>query len=444
MIDFLISSFSNRELAAGFWLLPFACWLLLRKDFRRSLYDLIKTILSPGLLQIFLFLVFNVWLVCWTLNQFEWWQADQIKSIIFWYFLTGVFLLCRAIRSKEGDSFFRKTIFDNFKVIIIFQFIVVAYSFSLLTEIIIFPFIVFVSVLYGISESKKELKPVKNIFGGLLFIYTIVVAWHSISTIYKEPTMFWNTTTARDFILPILLSIGCLPCFYLVFIWNHIQQFNIRIHFKDYHTDDMRRYAKRRFYLAFCLRPWLLYRAARQFDFLQPKNRKDIENIVQEIKTYERLKNNPSKVKIEDGWSPYLAVKFLSNFGFKTDDYHKSGFNNPEWEATSDPVNANNHHMLFNQITYYIEGTEDFATKLKLRLHIHYKNSSAESLKTLSKIASALYEKATGEKLSEKQTQRLISGNTFNGQSTNHSFSFSVDKRPSSDRKYFIFEIKLK
>lgn len=444
MIDFLTSTFSNRELAAGCWLLPCTFLLLLRKEVRHLYGDLIKIICSRVFSQIFLLLVFNVWLTCWIFNQLSWWQVDQIKPTIFWYFLTGIGLLCRAIKSKESYNFFRKIIFDNFKIIIIFEFITVTYSFSLLTEMIIFPVIVIFGVLYALSENMKELKPIKNIFGSLLSIYIIVVVWHSISIIYKEPTMFWNTTTARDFMLPFLLSIGCLPCFYLVFIWSHIQQFNIRMNFKDYHSGDIREYAKKRFYLAFCLRPWLLYRAARQFDSLQPKNKKDIKNIVREIKNYEQLKNNPPEVKVENGWSPYLAIKLLSDFGFKTDDYHRTGYNNPEWKATSDPVNANDHHMLFNQIVYCVEGAQNFATQLKLKLHIHYKNSSAESLKTFSKISSALYEKATGEKLNKKQMKNLISGTIFNDRSTNHSFSFSVNKWSFSDGKDFKCEIKLK
>ena len=316
MIDWVTFTFSSRELAFGLWLFIFACCLFLfYKDIRHSFSSLISSIFLPKILGIFFLLAINILFICCGLKQLGLWQMDQIKSSIFWYFLTGVGLLFRVTQAKENDKFFKKAIADNLKVIVIFEFIIVAYSFSFITEFIVFPFIVILSLSLGISKTHKELVSVKYLIESLLFVYAMFIAWNSISIIYKEPQLFWNTTTARDFMLPIFLSVGCLPCLYLVFIWIHIEQFNLRMNLKDYHTDHIRKYGKWKFCLAFWLRPYLLYRAARQFNCLSVKNRKDVRNIIREIKTYERLKNNPPKVKMEDGWSPYLAIKFYLTLG---------------------------------------------------------------------------------------------------------------------------------
>ena len=240
------------------------------------------------------------------------------------------------------------------------------------------------------------------------------------------------------------LTIGCFPYFYFLFVWNHIQLFNIKMNQNHLQESEkqvsLQKYGKRRFLLNFWYRPWLLRRAARQFDCLQAKNKKDVENIIQEIISHERQKNHPPKVEIQNGWSPYLASKFLSDFGLKTWDYHKNVDGEFNWYATSEPYELS----FMSYITYYVEGTQNFATSLRVKICLDYDdNNITENLKTFSEISINLYKKATGKNLNEKQIQELILGNPFSGQNGNHLFSLSEDEWSSGKGKYLEFKNKI-
>ena len=444
MTEYLISNFSNRELAIGFWLLAFVFVFLFFKETWSFLREVAEIILLRGLLQILLLLLLiNTCLVCYGLTFFGWWQPDQIKSLIPWYFMTGIKLLFNAVKAEEGDRFFEKVIFDNFKIFMIFEFIVFEYSFPFVIEIIIFPIIFILSLFLLFSEKREEFVRVKHTLNWLLFIYVLFVAWNSISIIYNEPETFLNEKTARDFFLPIFLTIGCFPYFYFLFVWNHIQLFNIKMNQNHLQESEkqipLQKYGKRRFLLNFWYRPWLLRKAARQFDCLQAKNKKDVENIIQEIISHEQQKNHPPKVEIQNGWSPYLAGEFLSDFGLKTGDYHKDVDGKFNYYATSETCELS----FMSYITYYVEGTQNFATSLRIKNCLdNDDNNITENLKAFSKISITLYKKATGKNLSEKQIQELILGNPFNDQNGTHLFSLSEDEWSSG--KCLEFKIKLK
>lgn len=123
--------------------------------------------------------------------------------------------------------------------------------------------------------------------------------------------------------------------FYVWFCYSHIEPATIQIDMKTFQSGDLKRYAKRRFFLTFMARPWLLRRAVRQFHNLPAETNEDVDKIVREILTYERQVENPSEVDPKIGWSPYLASKFLSELELKTGDYHSDGFDD-QWWAISD------------------------------------------------------------------------------------------------------------
>lgn len=189
-----------------------------------------------------------------------------------------------------------------------------------------------------------------------------------------------------------MLTIGSIPVLYLLFCYSHIQQARIQIDQKTFQSDELKQYARKRFFLIFPLRPWLLRRATRQFHILPAKTNADVDRIVSTILDYERHEEEPLTVDPSRGWSPFDAREFLKEYGLQTNDYHQ-GYD--EYWASSPYVDLDT-HMLPNKAVFYIEGLEGVVTTLKLTGKLIDDFDSREAIRKLRDIGALLCEKATG------------------------------------------------
>ena len=185
--------------------------------------------------------------------------------------------------------------------------------------------------------------------------------------------------------------LGCVPFFYFWYCYSHVENARVRINFKTFQSDSLKRYARRRFFRAFMIRPWLLQRATRQFQVMPAVTTNDVDQIVSEISAYERERENPPGVDENLGWSPYLACNFLKEEGLQTEDYH-SGHEGREWWAASKHVDLDT-QVLPNQAVFNIEGTRGLVTTLRLKGDFFDEGDITVALQRFNDIAQTLVEK---------------------------------------------------
>ena len=256
-------------------------------------------------------------------------------------------------------------LWDNLRIIEIFEFVVVAYSFSLLIEFFLVPIMVVVGLI--IADTKNEYASVNKVFEWIVLAVVIGMLWKSVGTISAQPGTFFTLQTGRNFLLPFVFTIGSIPFFYFWFCYSHIENASIRIDFKTFQSDELKHYASKRFFFIFMVRPWLLQRAVRQFHNLPAKTNSDVDQIITDILLYERQSKNPPEVDETLGWCPYLARDFLKAEGLRTSDYH-SGYKGTEWWASSNNVILDD-QVFPNTVVFYIEGLQALVTTLKLKAH---------------------------------------------------------------------------
>lgn len=360
----LLKYFNYRELATGIWLLAGVIFLLYWSETKDSIRDLFHQILQKKLLIIFASLALYLIALCWTLSKVDLWTSAQIPATFLWFFLSGVVLLGRSLSIKEDDRFFRKLVVDSFKVAAIFEFIVVAYTFNFLTELLLVPLFVFIGAVIAFSETNEKYQPVKKLFETILAVIVVMLLWHSISLIWEMPSGFFISHNGRNFLLPILLTIGSIPLFYLWYCYSSYEDAAVSIEFKKTLPNGVKQYAKRRFFLSFFFKPWLLKRAVRQFHLLTTTNNENVESIIKFIRLQEKRVKNPPIVNESKGWSPYLARDFLKVHGLRTSDYHTTYNINDEWYACSSYVDLGN--QILNKVSFYLTGQEELVNKLKL------------------------------------------------------------------------------
>ena len=390
--NWLTATFNNRELAIGLWVAAGLLFCLTRTDLRKGLWSVLRALSAQKLLIFFGIIAVNVAALCWLLAAIGLWSTAQIPATILWFVIAGCVMGGRALQAQEDDGHFRGLLKGSLRLGGVFEFIVVAQSFGIVTELALVPILFLLGAMLVMSEAKPEHAQVKTLLEFLLAAIVGIFLWNSISSIWGQPEQFFTTDTGRNFIFPILMTIGCIPIFYVLYCYSHIEQTRIQINQKSFQSDDLKQYARKRFFLIFMLRPWLLRRAARQFHILPAKSNCDVDQIVNDILNYERREEKPPEIDPTDGWSPYLARDFLVEHGLGTNDYHK-GY--AEYWASANYVDLDD-HILPNNATFYIEGEEGVVKTLKLTGKFRDEFDSELGMVKLRAIAHCLCQKAIG------------------------------------------------
>lgn len=385
-------TFNNREIATGIWILVAFTSCLLLRGVRKGIWDIIKACFQTKLLILFGSLSLNVAGLCWLFSRLELWTWEQCAPTVLWYFLSGLALTGRAISAKEDERHFRNLTLDCFRITVIFEFVIVAHSFSLLVELMLVPFMTFVGLMIAFSETTTNSTSVKKFFDWVALAIVLLMLGKSIGSIWDDPEVFFTTQTGRNFLLPGLLTLGSVPFFYFWYCYSHAEGSLVRINFKTFQSDSLKRYARRRFFRAFIVRPWLLQRAIRQFHVRPAMTPGDVDEIVSEISAYERERKNPPGVDENLGWSPYLACNFLQEEGLETEDYH-SGHGGREWWAASKHIDLDT-QVLPGRAVLYIEGTRGLVTTLRLKGDFRDDSTPTVALQRFNHIAQTLVGKS--------------------------------------------------
>lgn len=435
-MDWLLDNFNTREVATGIWLVVGISFLLFWKKTRVSLKEVFRAILQRKLLVVFGSLAAYLTGLCWLLSELSLWNAGQITSTILWYFLSGAVLLGRSLSAKEDDRYFKKLILDSFKVATVFEFIVVAYTFHFLIELLLVPFFAFLSIIIGVSETKEEYRPAKKLFEAIIAIIVIVLLWNSVSQIWQSPDIFFTTKNGYNFILPILLTIGSVPFFYLWYCYASYEMASVRIGSQRNQPDVLKRYARRRFFFSFFFKPWLLQRAVRQFQILSSRTNEEVDQIIESVQRHEMSANNPPAVNESDGWSPYLSRDYLIEHGLRTEDYHVT-YGGDEWWASSSYVDLDD-HILPNKISFYLIGQEDLVNKLKLVGSFYTDTETNQAIKKFREVALNLTERALG--VSAEEAVMIIPDSAqFDIDRGETRISYHIDEYPAHNGFYVNF-----
>ena len=62
-------------------------------------------------------------------------ETSLVKDTIYWLFFIGIVLMSNFITSREAQNLFRQTLIKSLKLVMIIEFIVNSYTFSLLGEL---------------------------------------------------------------------------------------------------------------------------------------------------------------------------------------------------------------------------------------------------------------------------------------------------------------------
>lgn len=388
---------NDREWASLIWIGLLVLYILFQPKLRSSMWDVVQAFFQWKI-QIAIaaavgWTAASVWLLAWL----RIWQCDNLSATIIWCLTTMIVTLADTATSKEGAGRLRKVARETIAITAFVVFISELYTLPLWAELVLLPVMAVVAMMAVIAEHKAEharLAGPLNAFLAIVGLGLIAFSGYQIVTHFGD---FLSLGTARDFMVPTLLSLMYLPFLYLILAISAYENAAVRLTFR-LNDKQLRREVYVRGFFAFGVNVDLINRYFRALTATDATDRKRIREAISEVRRIRRREKRPPPVDWSIGWSPYEAKNFLAKVGLNTEDYHRTVV---DWSAESEPLKVND-SFLADRLTYRISGIEEAATKLSLELNANLPGEPENSETIFLSAAKSLIMRTLGDEPAER------------------------------------------
>jgi len=278
----IIKNLSNREAAIAIWLLIGLIWAFTQSKIRQSLLLVIKSFFAWKLSMSYIAMLSYIAMILFILHLVGIWNMIHITTTILWVICVGFVMLFENLKANN-ESFFKNSVKANLKVLVVFEFLINFYVFSLWVELLLVPVSGILGGLLGIAATKKEYASLqKSLNTFMAIIGTLLVGYALYMTINDYKNLF-TLHNFESFILPILLTIMFLPFVYLWAVYANYETLFIRLEF--FVSDkSLLPYLKKRTFLAFRLNLWSLNKWAKHINTLRFEDRASVDQSIRAFK----------------------------------------------------------------------------------------------------------------------------------------------------------------
>ena len=192
------------------------------------------------------------------------WNAQLIKETLLWFILTGVPLLVEAVGQRDPQKFFKEAIRDALKVIVLFEFLVGTYTFSLPVELVLVPVLALLAAADAYAGMKPQYAAAAKVTGATLAIFGLIIVGSATARAVGDLAELASLETLQQVALAPLFSIAVIPLLYAFTLMSQYELLFIRVGpVNEPLPGDIKWYARRR------LVSHLRFSAARVGKFLQ-------------------------------------------------------------------------------------------------------------------------------------------------------------------------------
>lgn len=271
----IINALNNREIATAIWLTIILLWALSISDFRRSIPGLLKAFFHKKIFLPLLVMLLYIFLMVLAFKKIGFWDVSATKDTILWT-LGSAFASYFSLNKVTQDSaYFKNVILDNIKFIVIMEFVVNLYSFSLPAELIVIPIVSFIVMANVLAESKPEYKQANKLFNFILGVFGLYLLTFTFREVVVDFQNFASLKNLRDFFLPPLFTVTLLPFIYIMALFSLYESFFIRINFANKNS-DIARYAKRKVIASCHINLSKLNKVSKRAGYPKVQDKKDV------------------------------------------------------------------------------------------------------------------------------------------------------------------------
>ena len=197
---------------------------------RNLLKDVVKLLFGKYFLAIYLTLGIYLFGTFSLLKAIGLWTSADIKDSIFWLFSVA-FVLVFSLNKAKDSKYFKEILIDTIKVIAILEFVINFYNFSLVTELILLPILIFIVMLQAFAGLGSKNAQVAKLLTNLMAIFGFGLLIYSIYQMANGYSDFFKLGTLHTFILPITLTILFLPYLHCLSLYSIYESYFIRLDF---------------------------------------------------------------------------------------------------------------------------------------------------------------------------------------------------------------------
>jgi hypothetical protein len=364
----VIASISTREMASAIWLAVFLVVVSIQKSTRESLDSVFKAPLQPILLIPLAIGAAYGAAEVYLLERLGWWSVANLKTTIVWLFTFAFVTMFEVATVKSRKAGLGKITAEIFSIAGLLTFITELYSFPLWVEVVALPFVIVIALMGMMANQKPEHAQVAKLMGCVSALIGLSYIGFSLWKTYQ----LWSETATLANILelavPILLSLGFIPFLYA---WRAYVAYSDAFATISIFGIDESLVPYARWLALTRIRGdlGLLERWRKAIQAARPGSRAELKHSLDALLVLKEREALPPVVQPRDGWSPYLAMQFLAEYGVETGHYHHSF--DDEWFACSPMREIGGGVNLPNNLAYYIDGTEHAATALKVKLNVN-------------------------------------------------------------------------
>lgn len=203
---------NNREIAAVVWLGVLLVCVLVQRDLRRSLGDVIEAAVAPRFL---LPLLAMVGYVC-GLVYLGWrgclWNAALLSDTVTWFLATGLVLCGKSVSVFSPKASFRAVLFATFSATVFVEVFVNLYVFPLPLELVLTPVLSSLGAMSVIAKTEDQFALVGRLIDRVLVVIGLTVLLYVAINLVRGWSEHELTAAAQRFALPAWLTLGTMPC----------------------------------------------------------------------------------------------------------------------------------------------------------------------------------------------------------------------------------------
>ncbi len=242
--------FNNREFVLLTYSTIAFTLFLFYTPLRKQFWKILKIIFTTHLINVWLIVAINFSLTLLVLQKINFLEVEHAKTAIFWLILFATPLTFTYGQKQKSDGYFKSLLVDATKLTIVIEFVVNFYSFPLLAEFIIWPFIILIAFIQGVNLGQMDngkgdiriQRLIENIFAVLgiaLFIFLAI-------KIIRSPFDLFTLSTLKDFLLPIILTLTYIPLLYFIFLCLEYQDYFLHLSYRFRNDASLAKKANRK------------------------------------------------------------------------------------------------------------------------------------------------------------------------------------------------------
>lgn len=222
--------FNNREISLLIWLGILVIGALSKKAIRNPFINTLKLLIGKQFLFVYITLGIYLLGLLSFLKHIGFWSTSDLKDSIFWFISVAIVLTFNTDKAKNSD-YFKKIIRETIKIIVVLEFIINFYSFSLMTEIILLPVLSFIIMLQEFANLSPKNAGITKLLTSIISIFGIGLLIYTFYNITNDYANFFSFETLHSFFLPILLTILFLPYLYFISLYSVYESYFVRFDF---------------------------------------------------------------------------------------------------------------------------------------------------------------------------------------------------------------------